>query len=82
MTASEIRIPVTMRALIQRINRKLVQNDKRRWPQKVYLSRGRSSQYGYCRLRINRNLVLDSNINPKALATRLRVLKRFEESAP
>jgi hypothetical protein len=73
-------IPVTMRALIQRINRKLAQNDEGRWPQKVCAFRGRSrTNVGhYYLLCISRNMILDSDINPEHLAQELHLLQPWE----
>jgi hypothetical protein len=73
-------MPVTMRALIQRINRKLARNEEGRWPQKVRAFRGRSRENAghYYLLCINTNMILDHGISPKHLAEKLNVLQPWE----
>jgi hypothetical protein len=73
-------IPVTMRALIQRINRKLAQNDEGRWPQKVCAFRGRArANVGhYYLLCISTNMILNSDISPERLAQELHLLQPWE----
>ena len=64
--------PVTMRALIQRINRKLEQNDQR-------LRAARSSDLGrYYILDFKHNSVVKRHIDPEALGRDFGVLKDYE----
>ena len=71
---------VTMRALVQRINRKLAQNDEGQWPQKVCAFRGRSRENvgQYYLLDQHRNEIVNSGISPEHLARELGVLQPWE----
>ena len=64
--------PVTMRALIQRINRKLEQNDQR-------LRVARGSDLGrYYILDFKHNSVVKRHVDPEALGRDFGVLKDYE----
>jgi len=75
--------PVTMRALIQRINRKLASDDREKgnqWPQKVCAFRGRARENvgAYYLLDQHRNEIVNSGISPEHLARELGVLQLWE----
>jgi len=65
-------VPVTIRALIQRINRKLEQNDQR-------LRTARASDLGrYYILDFKHNSVVKRHVDPEALGRDFGVLKDYE----
>jgi hypothetical protein len=65
-------VPVTIRALIQRINRKLEQNDQR-------LRTARGSDLGrYYILDFKHNSVVKRHVDPEALGRDFGVLKDYE----
>ena len=69
-------VPVSMRALIQRINRKLAHEEEM-----LKTTRGARaiSRLGrYYRLNVNRNFVIDTRVDPVALARELGVLNHYE----
>ena len=72
---SASRVPVTLSALHQRLNRKLKLRHER-----VYKSRAPSSEIGaYYRVDLKQNRVLDPHVNLIALARELGVIKAWEE---
>jgi len=71
-----MKVRISRRALVQRINRKLAQRDER-----LKSSRGvraRQDCGNYWILNVRRNFVADRNIDPEQLARELGVLQPFE----
>jgi hypothetical protein len=71
-------VPVTMRALIQRINRKIRPEDRRLHACRRN-SRSWSNLGDYYVVDTYRNMIADSGIDPTAYGRRLGVLQPFEE---
>jgi hypothetical protein len=69
------KVPVTMRALLQRINRRLAPDKAR-----LVVNRGRadSTLGGFYVLDIQRNAVRDSHADPEALGRKLGALRAWE----
>ena len=71
------KVPVTMRALVARINRKLVADDE-----VLKISRGMRTKLDcgeYWILNFNRNWVARKDVDPEELGRKLGVLKPWEE---
>jgi hypothetical protein len=69
-------VPVTTRALLQRINRALKKDDE--MLKTTRGERGRSDLGDYYVLDLNRNFVTRHDVDPEALGRKLGVLKDFE----
>lgn len=70
------KVPVTMKALIARLNRKLAQEDE-----KLVASRGeraRNELGNYYVINVSRNVILFKDVSPETLATQYGVLKPYE----
>jgi hypothetical protein len=74
--AESFKVPVSMRALIQRINRKLAPDDKRL--KKMRSERWRSEVGEYFIVDVNRNMITDKHVDPKELGRELGVLGLVE----
>ena len=74
--SSKQRIPVTMRAVIQRINRALQSED--RMLRAVRGARAKIEFGDYYILDTRRNFSLDTHVDPEALGRELGVLKDYE----
>ena len=69
-------VPVTRRALLQRINRRLKDEGE-----VVYAARGTQARRDlgdYYRLDLSRNAVIEKDVNPEALGRKLGVLQQYE----
>lgn len=80
MTKQQMKVPVTTRAVVQRINRKLA--GEGRLGRKLKATRGgrwRSTVGDFYVLDIDRNLVVEQHVNPEALARKLGVLEPWEQ---
>ena len=75
--AKQSKVPVTMRALVQRINRNLAEKEMQ-----LKKSRGRlRSDVGeYYVLDINRNFIAKQHVDPEDLGRRLGVLSDWEKA--
>jgi hypothetical protein len=72
----ERRIPVSTRAVIARINRKLKPNGEML---KVMRGRARSSVGDYCIVNFERNWIANPHVDPEAVGRELGVLEPWEE---
>ena len=72
MAAKANTVPVTLRAVIQRINRKLAGEDKRLKATRG--ERARSDLGDYYLLNVNRNFIAAHHVDPEALARELGVI--------
>lgn len=72
------RVPVTMRALMQRINRKLRADDRQ-----LRAARGegnaRHALGDFYLVDFNRNAVIEKDVDPEALGRELAVLRPWEQ---
>ncbi len=73
------RVPVTMKALVQRINRKLA--DSNEALRKTRGARALIDLGDWYVLDTNRNLILHKNVDPEVLGRELGVLHPWEVSA-
>jgi hypothetical protein len=71
-------VPITERALVQRINRKLAQ-DSWRVLKKTRGARAIRDLGEFYVLDVNRNFVITSHVDPVAFAKKLGVLEAYEE---
>lgn len=81
MKKQQTKVPVTERALIQRINRKLAQE---KWPKgfRATRSTGEKNNLGdFYVLDLERNMVVDHHCTPDKYGRELGVLKPYEELA-
>lgn len=70
------RVPVTMRALVQRINRALRADDEQL--KKYRGGRWQSDLGDWYRLDFNRNRIMERHVDPEALGRKLGVLRDYE----
>jgi hypothetical protein len=77
------KVPVTMRALVQRINRRLVKKDKR--GDKLLACRDNSPAIhelgAYYSINVGRNEISDTHVDPEKLGRELGVLQPWEKLA-
>jgi hypothetical protein len=74
--AKAMKAPVSVRAVVQRINRKLAHNDE-----KLRVTRGRQMQMecgDYHIINFSMNAVVNKDVDPEALGRELGVLKDWE----
>jgi len=75
----DARVPVSLRALIQRINRRLVQDDEM-----VKATRGdrwRGELGEFYRIDVNRNAIVEKDVDLEALGREMKALQRYERLA-
>jgi hypothetical protein len=71
------KVPITERALIQRINRKLANDDEAlKKTRGIHATQGLGAYY---KLNTNRNIVIDHHVDPVELAKELNVLWDWEQ---
>jgi hypothetical protein len=71
-------VPVSMRALIQRINRKLLREDGEELKKCRADSRWYSELGDYYAVDLNRNLIVNKHVNPEKWGRELGVLADYE----
>lgn len=69
-------VPVTVRALIQRINRKLAKDEEKLM--KLRGERGRDDLGDYYVVNLDRNHVVNSHIDPEQFGRKIGVLEEWE----
>jgi len=91
MTARKLdKVPVSERALLQRVNRKLADDlevIKRAKPVRAYVEQGYADPYPldtgkFYRVDYRRNFMVEKDVDLEALAREIGALKAWEELAP
>jgi len=75
------RVPITMRALLQRINRKLALEGRAGQGLKAMRGGARDGIGDYYLLDFDTNFISNPNVDPEALGRKLGVLAEWEELA-